>query len=834
MRAGWTVAVLLGALLAAPAAAAAEPGVAHPEIWPAAHSPVARDPAMERRIEALLARMSVEQKVGQTLQPEFKSVTPSDVRTYHLGTLENGGGSTPGGDKHASISDWLKLIESYYDASVEAGQTGPRIPLMWASDAVHGHNNVFGATLFPHNIGLGATHDPALIRRIGEATAQEVRATGMDWSFAPTLAVVRDDRWGRTYESYSEDPRIVASYAGAMVRGLQGEGRSFLDRDHVIATAKHFLGDGGTDGGRDQGDNLSSERDLRDIHGAGYSAAVDAGVQAVMASFSSWRGVKMHVNRSLLTGVLKDRFGFDGLVIGDWNAHGQAPGCTKADCPAAFNAGIDVFNVPEDWKELYANMVAEVRSGVIPMSRLDDAVRRVLRVKLRAGVFDEPPPSRRPHAGDQTLLGSAAHRAIAREAVRESMVLLKNNGAVLPLKPTGRILVAGDGADDIGRQSGGWTLSWQGNANVNADFPGGASVWQGIRRLVEAAGGQAVLSRDGSFAARPDAAIVVFGETPYAEFQGDQADVALHADASESLALIRRLKAQEIPVVAVLLSGRPLYVNPQINAADAFVAAWLPGSEGEGVADVLIARPDGGRRHDFRGRLSFSWPRRPDQTPLNRGEKPYDPQFPLGYGLSYAHPAKLPQLSEAKVASAPAPRGVFLMQGKGANGFQLYIGDAQAPRIAVVGARTATYGSESLTLTAADRAAAGDALAARWSGTEPAWIELAADAPVDLQRESNGAMALAFDMRVNEAPQGPVTLSLGGGGGSGAASLREVLLAAPVGQWRTLRIPLACFAKAGADLSHLDSVLRLQTAGRFAMSFSDVRLSEARADDRCP
>ena len=447
------------ALAQAPSAPPPAP-VLHPDRWPVAHSPVARDPSMERRIDALLKRMTVEEKVGQTLQPEMKSITPADVVAYHIGSIENGGGSVPNGDKHAPVSAWLAKIDGYWKASVDPANKGPRIPLLWASDAVHGQNNVFRATLYPHNIGLGAARDPDLIRRIGAATAEEVRVLGMDWSFAPTLAVVQDDRWGRTYESYSEQPAIVADYAKAMVEGLQGTGRDFLDADHVMSTAKHFLGDGGTDGGRDQGDNLASEDVLRDVHGAGYPAAIDGGVQSVMASFSSWHGIKLHANKAFLTGVLKDRMGFDGLVIGDWNAHGQVPGCTTSDCPAAFNAGIDVFNVPQDWRALYGSMVREVKDGTIPLARLDDAVRRVLRVKMRAHVFDEGLPSAHPHAGDTGLLGAPVHRTIAREAVAKSLVLLKNDTRLLPIDPRGhRILVAGAGADNIGKQTGGWTLS---------------------------------------------------------------------------------------------------------------------------------------------------------------------------------------------------------------------------------------------------------------------------------------------------------------------------------------------------------------------------------------
>jgi beta-glucosidase len=801
----------------------------HPDRWPVAHSPVRQDPATERLITQMLARMSVEEKVGQTLQPEMKSITPADVITYHIGSIENGGGSVPNGDKHAPVSAWLAKIDGYWKASVDPANTGVRIPLMWASDAVHGHNNVFGATLFPHNIGLGAARDPDLIRRIGAATAEEVRVLGMDWSFAPTLAVVQDDRWGRTYESYSENPAIVADYAKAMVEGLQGTGARFLDRDHVISTAKHFLGDGGTDGGRDQGDNRASEEVLRDVHGAGYPAAVNGGVQTVMASFSSWQGVKLHASKALLTDVLKDRMGFDGVVIGDWNAHGQVPGCTKGDCPAAFNAGIDIFNVPEDWKALYASMVREVKDGTIPTARLDDAVRRVLRVKIRAGVFEGGLPSSRPHAGDRDLLGAPAHRAVAREAVAKSLVLLKNDRRILPIDPRGhRILVAGAGADSITKQTGGWTLSWQGNDNTNADFPGATSIWSGIDAAVKAGGGSAILSPDGSFTgAKPDAAIVVFGENPYAEFQGDQADVALHTENDESLAMLQKLRASGVLTVAVLLSGRPLYLNPQINAADAFVAAWLPGSEGAGVADVLIGRPSGVPNHDFVGHLSFSWPKRPDQTPLNAGMAGYDPQFAFGYGLSYAVPGRVGTLPEPTVAVENAAPGVFLKDGTGANGFALTIGDTQSPHIAAVGTRVATYGSEALTLRRIDRRRQEDGWAATWSGAGVAWLALDRAQPIDLSREANGAMVLQVEFRTTKGAVGPVTLAVDN-------------IALPVGSefarpgaWRTLRVALRCFGLKGGDLTQV-SRIRLQTAAPLSFDFSDISLRETATSDRCP
>ncbi|HET7705826.1 MAG TPA: glycoside hydrolase family 3 protein, partial [Thermoanaerobaculia bacterium] len=588
----------------------------HPEIWPEVPREVPRDAALEKRIDDLLKRMTIEQKVGQVIQPSITTITPADVRNYGFGSVLNGGGGWPGDVRKAAPKDWLALADAFYEASMD---TPLRIPVMWGVDAVHGHNNIVGATLFPHNVGLGAMRNPALVRKIGEVTAREMRATGIDWNFSPTVAVARDDRWGRAYESWSEEPAIVREYAEQMIEGLQGVPRSkeFLGPGKVIATAKHFLGDGGTHGGKDQGDTLATEVELRDIHGAGYVGALRGGVQVVMASYNTWHGRKMHGVGELLTDVLKKRMGFDGLIVGDWNGHGQVTGCTNASCPQSFNAGVDIFMVPEDWKKLYENTIAQVKSGEISQARLDDAVRRILRVKFRAGLFTAGKPSARPHGGDFSIIGSPAHRAVARQAVRESLVLLKNNGGVLPIRGTRNVLIAGDGADSIAKQTGGWTLTWQGDGNTNADFPGGTSIGAGIRAAVQAAGGRATISVDGSFTERPDVAVVVFGEDPYAEFQGDRQTVIYENE--KDLALLRKLKGAGIPVVSVFLSGRPLWVNPHMNASDAFVAAWLPGTEGGGVADVLIGNADGKAQHDFKGKLSFSWPKLPTQSVLNRG-----------------------------------------------------------------------------------------------------------------------------------------------------------------------------------------------------------------------
>jgi beta-glucosidase len=626
--------MIAASLTLAGAAARASPLV-HSQQWPRPTPALPADAGLEARIEALLARMTPAEKVGQLIQADIGSITPDDLRHYPLGSVLNGAGVAPGNDKLASPGEWLKLADRFYEASTAAPHA---LPLMWATDAVHGHGDIPGATIFPHNIGLGAAHDPALIERIGAVTALEVRVTGLDWAFAPSVAVVRDARWGRTYESYGENPRLVAESGAALVAGLEGRPGTpaFLDAAHVLATAKHFIGDGDT-GGHDEGDDTAAEAELRDVDAAGYVATIAAGVQTVMASFSSWQGVKMHGNRALLTGVLKERMGFDGLVIGDWDGHAQVPGCTAVSCAAAVNAGIDVLMAPESWRELFVNTLAQVSSGEIPAARLEEAVRRVLRVKLRAHLTEEGRPSSRPFAGHFELLGSPAHRAVARQAVRESLVLLKNPHRLLPLAPRVRVLVSGDGADNVQKQCGGWTIDWQG-AQPGDDIRPAESIYAGIRAAVTAAGGSAELSPGGEFSQRPDVAIVVFGENGYAEGAGDVASLT-YPGQERTVALLERLQAQRIPVVAVLLSGRPLAIETELAAADSFVAAWLPGAEGGGVADVLFRARQGAVAHDFRGRLPITWPR----APTVRGAAPAGPLFPYGYGLSYRSKRRPPR-----------------------------------------------------------------------------------------------------------------------------------------------------------------------------------------------
>lgn len=616
--------------------------------WPARPHKARLDPATEAKIAAMVAGMTVEQKVGQMTQPSILSITPDDVRQYYIGSVLNGGGGWPGGKRAASAADWATLADAYYKASLATDMARP-IPLIWGTDAVHGHNNVRGATLFPHNIGLGAANDADLVRRIGNATAKQVRATGIGWAFAPTLAVVQNQRWGRTYESYSSDPAIVAKLGGALIRGLQGDLRGDAT---VLASAKHFAGDGGTFRGIDQGENRADAHTFAAMHGAGYYAALDANVQTVMISYNSWSAEgsvpfgKMHGNRALITGVLKEKLGFDGLVVSDWNAVEQVAGCERDHCPQAVNAGVDLFMVPDNWKSFIARTVGDVREGRVPMARIDDAVTRILRVKFRQGLFDRPLTAGR-FTGDAASLSD---RLLAQEAVRKSAVLLKNDNAALPLRTGKRILVVGTAADSFPRQNGGWSVTWQGDETTNADFPNGETLLAGLRRVYGA--DNVTYSADGSGfgKARFDAVVAVLGESPYAEMKGDvrwPAPLAFTPRFAAETETLNRVSGLGVPVVTVLYSGRTEYATDLINRSDAFVAGFLPGTEAGALADLLA----GTTSLDFVGRLPFAWP----NTPCPSGGEPAgESLFARGYGLAYAKPHQIGVLGEVKgLATCP-------------------------------------------------------------------------------------------------------------------------------------------------------------------------------------
>ena len=834
--------LLLAALLAG-CGGAADPAGTEPDAQSAADpwpriAPAPLDTDVETFVADLLSRMTLEEKVGQVIQAELRSVTPEDIRRYHLGSVLNGGGSAPNNDKHASLENWVEFADAFYDASMDTSDGMLAIPILWGSDAVHGHSNVYGATIFPHNIGLGAANDADLLREIGAVTAIEMLATGLDWTFAPTLAVVRDDRWGRTYEGYSEDPRIVADYAKAIIEGLQGVPGSaeHLGENKILATAKHYLGDGGTEGGRDQGDNIDPEEELVRVHNAGYPPAIEAGVRSVMASFSSWRGQKLHGHRYLLSTALKDYMGFNGFVVGDWNGHGQVRSCSNDNCAQAFNAGMDMFMVPEDFRALHGNLVAQVQEGTISQERLDDAVTRILRVKKQAGLFESGRPSSRKHSARQENLGSTPHREVARRAVRQSLVLLKNNGPLLPLAPASRVLVAGDGADNIGKQTGGWTLTWQGTGNSNDDFPGATSVYAGIRHAVEAADGTVELNVDGQYEQQPDVAIFVFGEDPYAEFQGDAPNMLYENDNGPDLAMLRALQADGIPVVAVYLSGRPMWVNPHLNASDAFIAAWLPGSEGGGVADLLFRQAEGSTPYDFTGRLSYSWPRTANQTALNVGDADYDPLFAYGYGLTLAESIETPLLSEApRLSESDAgSSGAWFANGRALSGFSAMVGSDRDKLLVVQGLEMA--GEQlSPSIMMADRQVQGDSSLLRWRTGMPGYFAIIADGkPLNLQRETNGHLSLSLLLKTAQAPSKPMLAAMRDAGGK-TAQIDVTLLLDAADDWQHYRISLRCFAERGVNMEEIAVPLELYTTDEAELVLAEVRLATAAEGDAfCP
>jgi beta-glucosidase len=792
--------------------------------WPKVESQLKGDRRDEARIKAILKDMTLAEKVGQMTQPEIGAITPQDVTTYGFGSVLNGGGSWPNANKKATPQDWLAKADAYWDASKA---TRTKIPVIWGIDAVHGNNNVYGATVFPHNIGLGAAHDPCLVRDINEATAEQIRATGQDWAFSPTLAVVRDDRWGRTYEGFSEDPRITRAYGFEAIKGLQDNAKRRIGEDGVIATAKHFLGDGGTTGGKDQGVNPSTEQEMINIHGQGYYGALAAGAQTVMISFNSWTNDvinegKVHGSKYVQTGILKEKMGFDGLLVSDWNGIGQVTGCTNASCPQAINAGMDIIMVPNDWKAFIANTITQVETGVIPMARIDDAVTRILRVKLRAGTFDAPKPSQREHAGDQKAL---LHKELAREAVRESAVLLKNNNRVLPLSKRSKVLVVGKSADNIGNQTGGWTLSWQGTGNTNADFPNATSILKGIQDTLGAANVTFAETADNVNPADFDAVVAVIGETPYAEGVGDIGKRTLETARlyPQDLAVLDKVSGKGKPVITVYVGGRAMYMNKEINRSDAFVAAWLPGSEGQGIADLLIR----GRHNGFTGKLSYSWPRSACQTPLN--DPSQDPLFKLGYGLRDWQTGNVGKLDETSPGGTCSGGG----GGTATEDLEIFNRTDVAPYKSFLGSPE-NWGLEigpdgqasqaNINVVQSDVNVQQDALKTTWTGAGPGQVYLQSPAGTDLRGYGNANAALEFDVIVHEAPAARTVVSAHCNYPCMAElDATQAFRNLPIGQKATVKIAVNCFADKGLDLENVNTPFLVYTEGTFQASFANVR-----------
>jgi beta-glucosidase len=580
-----------------------------------------KEQSVDQQVQTLLKKMTLEEKIGQMTQVDYEAIknTPIDIIKYSIGSILWGGNSeivdlTPKG--------WADCYDSLQQLTEK---TRLKVPMLFGIDAVHGHNNVNGAVIFPHNVGLGATNNPMIVEQVAAVTAQEMKATGIHWAFAPCIAVARNERWGRTYESFGEDPTLVKNMGTAHVKGLQGA--DLASRTSALACIKHFVGDGGTTNGKDQGNTEVDEATLRSTHLPGYVDAINAGAMTVMASYNSWNGNKMHGNRYLLTDVLKGELKFQGFVVSDWNGIDQLSPNYKYAVEQSINAGVDMVMTTSprgnfnSYDTFISTLKQLVKEKTVSMKRIDDAVSRILKVKIAMGLFTQK-------YSDKNLLaevGSSAHREVGREAVRQSLVLLKNDKSFLPLSKNAKsIIVAGKAADDIGIQCGGWTIDWQGKSGPVVT--GGTTLLQAVKNTVSAST-KVKYSADGSGADSGDIAIVVAGELPYAEFMGDRSDLSLSPD---DAAIVDRLRAKGVPVAVVLLSGRPMIINSLLEKSTSFIAAWLPGTEGQGIADVLFG--------DYAptGKLPHSWPRSMMQVPVNAGDKDYDPLFPFGYGMTYA------------------------------------------------------------------------------------------------------------------------------------------------------------------------------------------------------
>lgn len=773
--------------------------------------PLPLDPEIEAQIDDILPKLTLEQKVGQVIQGDTGSLTPEDVKKYRLGSVLSGGNSAPGPLPYAETKAWLEMADKYYNASIDDEDVEIAIPIIWGIDAVHGHANLKGSIIFPHNIGLGAMNNPDLIEKIASITAHELTVSGHDWTFAPTLAVPQDLRWGRSYEGFSENPDLVKSYGDRIVIGLQGEfgSENFMGDGRVISSAKHFLADGATENGVDQGDALINEKELSKVHAAGYYSSIPAGVQTVMASFSSWQGRKLHGDKELLTDVLKGKMGFNGFVVGDWNGHGQVPGCINTDCPQSLNAGLDMYMAPDSWKGLYESTLQHVKDGTIAIERLDDAVRRILRVKLLSGIFQKGAPSTRANAGNENLLALPEHRDVARQAVRESLVLLKNNNQLLPIDPSKTILVVGDGASSISKASGGWTLSWQGTGHSNDKFPNGESILQGIEKIVDGAGGKLIFSKDGDTSIKADVVIAVYGEDPYAEFQGDRENLAFVPNGFDTKKL-STYKENGIPIVSVFLSGRPMWANTEINNSDSFVAAWLPGSEGGGISDMLFKTDPS---FDFTGRLSFTWPASAVVSKNNN-----QALFEIGYGLSYTSTDQIDFLSENSGLenSEIASTGEYFNKGDVVAPWDIWLISGKLEK------QIASFPSSvgGLIISKTDHMAQEDALRINWTKSDGDYFRISSVKPNDLTRQSNGAMKLAFNAKSFTGSDS--TLQIGQCDDSfNCDKTLEIKIS---GEWKEYLIPLSNFEELGIDMSKIISSILIKAEAGVDIGLSNVRL----------
>ncbi len=567
--------------------------------------------SVDDRVKDLLSRMTLDEKIGQMTQADHKAIKdPEDIKTYFLGSILSGGGSDP---ENNSLEAWTNLYDSFQEKALE---TKLKIPMIYGIDAVHGNSNVLETVIFPHNIGLGCTRNPELIKEAARITAIEVAATGIDWTFAPCIAVARNERWGRTYESFGETPELAQLLGAAAIEGYQGN--SFSDSENILACAKHFLGDGGTTDGIDRGNTEVDEKTLRKIHLPGYISAIQNRAGSIMVSYSSWNGKKMHGHKYLITDVLKKELGFEGFVVSDYRGIDHLPGDYSEQVEMAINAGIDMVMTPDKYVIFFNTFKTLVQENKITIERIDDAVSRILRIKFQLGLFERP-------FADRSLfpkVGSDEHREVARQCVRESLVLLKKKDGILPLpKKNAKIFVAGSHADNLGYQCGGWTISWQGDSG---DVTTGTTILEAMMETIEDV--QIVYSENGDFPSSDnDYSIIVIGEKPYAERKGDRTDLNLP---ESDIELIKKMKEYGKPVIVILIIGRPLILEPILHYSDIIISAWLPGTEGKGISDILFG--------DFnpKGLLSFTWPKKMEQIPINFEDENYEPLYEYGYGIA--------------------------------------------------------------------------------------------------------------------------------------------------------------------------------------------------------
>lgn len=794
----------------------------------------------DKFINNLVQKMTLEQKVGQVIMPDIDEVTPQDAKKYQLGTFLNGGGKFPNKNKNSSVEDWKELSRDFYNSSPTVD--GIVIPILWGTDAVHGHNNVIGATIFPHNIGLGSTMNADLIKKIGQAVAREVLSTGIPWTFAPTIAVPQNDLWGRTYEGYSENPELVSLLGEAMILGLQGEGEEFLDSNHVLATAKHFLGDGGTENGIDQGNTILSEQDLRDIHGEPYFAAISSCIQTVMASFNSWNGEKAHGSKYLLKDILRDQMGFDGLVIGDWNGHGQVPECSKENCPQSFNAGVDIFMAPDEWKPLYKNTLMQVKNGDIPIERLDEAVKNILSVKYLLGMFD----GRKPHMYPYNYIGDASHREIARQAVRESIVLLKNNNNTLPIKNGKHILVIGDSAKRITKQMGGWTITWQGRENNNSEFPNSKSIYDAIKYKTEKNGGTVEFSDTSNYEKKPDLVIFVYGEDPYAEGDGDRKHIFFENQDSMFIKYMKDLHEENIPSVSLFISGRPLIVNKEINLSDSFVQLWLPGTAIEGVTDVIFTDANNEINYDFKGKLSYSWPKYSYQTKLNYRDKDYDPLFPYGFGLTYSDDTYMNSIDATE--TIPQKDEITLFLGSAYPSYKEVISyyDSDKNEQVYEGISADIYKNEraGLSISKFDYKKQDDAKRIDFGqlNTFKTW-EISSGSNEDLSYMQDGSLELILRSQnlpdktlelVIECSKNQEQINMSGTKECYQSfNLSNILKKELTGAWQKITMPLSCLNNKNFEISSITSRAKLTTSGDWVLDIHSIKYLNNKKAETC-